>query len=68
MIDDAINQMSEYEKGQDYVHFINGKIQDHLFRCQDIRVLPSSQSSEEGNQVPLAAGTSNWDKSLHTSS
>ena len=55
MIDDAINQMSEYEKGQDYVHFINGKIQDHLFRCQDIRVLPSSQSSEEGNQVPLAA-------------
>lgn len=55
MLDTAITSMSEYERAQEYIHFVNGKLQDHLFRHQDVRVLPSSQTSEEGPEIPWAA-------------
>lgn len=55
MLDTAITSMSEYERAQEYIHFVNGKLQDHLFRHQDVRVLPSSQTYEEGPEIPWAA-------------
>lgn len=54
LLDTAINKMAEYEKMEEYVHFVNGKVQDHLFRSQDIRVLASSQTSED--EAPVALG------------
>eukprot|EP00438_Fugacium_kawagutii_P019827 Skav227922 [mRNA] locus=scaffold146:177871:189157:+ [translate_table: standard] len=55
MVDDAMTMMSKYDKLHDYVQFINGQLQDHLFRHQDIRVIPSSQTSEEGPEVAWGA-------------
>ena len=55
MVDDAMTMMSKYDKLHDYVQFINGQLQDHLFRHQDIRVIPGSQTSEEGPEVAWGA-------------
>ena len=55
MLEQAMNTMAEYEEVQGYIEFVNGKIQDALFRSQDIRILPGSPSSDDDDQVPLAA-------------
>ena len=55
MVDDAMTMMSKYDKLHDYVQFINGQLQDHLFRHQDIRVIPGSQTPEEGPEVAWGA-------------
>lgn len=55
MMDDAMTALSKYDKLHDYVQFVNGKLQDYLLGHQDIRVLPSSQTSDDESAVPWAA-------------